>query len=59
MNQTEHQPFIFRYILESLYEGNDGEADIKFNDYEGGLIFLVLKTVVEILDEAVGSLPKA
>jgi hypothetical protein len=45
---TAAQPFVFRYLVEALLEENDSDL----TDDEEGLVFLTLKTVIDVLDEA-------
>ena len=48
--EAESQPYVVRYLTEAILEGDD--PDLEINEEESGLIFLVLKTVVDLLDEA-------
>jgi hypothetical protein len=45
---TAAQPYVFRYLVEALLEENDSDL----TDDEEGLVFLTLKTVIDVLDEA-------
>lgn len=47
------QPFVMKYLVEALMETPEGDDPVVLSDEETGLIFLVLKTVVDILDEGV------
>jgi hypothetical protein len=48
--QAETQPHVFRYLTEAILEGDDPELEL--TEEESGLLFLVLKTVVDLLDRA-------
>ena len=46
--QAAAQPFVVRYLAEALLEDTDSDL----TDEETGLVFLTLKTVIDLLDEA-------
>jgi len=46
------QPFVMKYLVEALMETPEGDDPVVLSDEETGLILLVLKTVVDIFDEA-------
>ena len=48
--QAESQPHVLRYLTEAILEGEDPELEL--TEDESGLLFLVLKTVVDLLDRA-------
>jgi len=45
--QAAAQPFVVRYLAEALLEDEDSDL----TDDEEGLVFLTLKTVIDLLDE--------
>jgi hypothetical protein len=48
--QAESQPHVLRYLTEAILKGEDPEVEL--TEEESGLLFLVLKTVVDLLDGA-------
>lgn len=48
--QVESQPHVLRYLTEAILERRDPE--IRLTEDEEGLLFLLLKTVVDVLDRA-------
>lgn len=49
--EISSQPFVMRYVVEALMESGETPDDVVLTDDEIGLLFLVLKTVVEALGE--------
>lgn len=47
-----NQPYVFKYITEALFEDAESDPDLALTGDETGLVFLVLKVVVDALDEA-------
>jgi hypothetical protein len=47
------QPAVLRYVVEALFERSDDDPDAALEGDEAGFVFLILKTVVDLLDEAV------
>lgn len=47
------QPFVMKYLVEALLESPEGDDPVVLSDEEIGLIFLVLKTAIDILDAGV------
>jgi hypothetical protein len=45
------QPFVMKYLVEALMEAPEGDDPVVLSDEETRLLFLILKTVVDILDE--------
>ncbi|HSB71139.1 MAG TPA: hypothetical protein VLT62_17570 [Candidatus Methylomirabilis sp.] len=45
------QPFVMKYLVDALMEPPEGDEPLTLSEEETGLLFLVLKTVVDILDE--------
>jgi len=52
--QAEPQPHVLRYLTEAILESDDPDLDL--TDEEEGLVFLVLKTAVDLLDQSCKSL---
>jgi hypothetical protein len=52
--ETARQPYIYRYLVEALFEEEDDES-VELAEEETGLLFLTLKTVVDAMDEALNS----
>lgn len=49
--ETAHQPHVFGYITEALLEEDEDEDDdVKLTDEEFGEIFMLLKTVIDVVD---------
>ena len=48
--QAESQLYVLGYLTQAIAEGEDPEVEL--TEEESGLLFLVLKTVVELLDRA-------
>ena len=48
--QAASQPDVIRYLVEALHE--EGDPDLKLTEDEKALVFHVLTTVVEVLDNA-------
>ena len=50
---TSSQPFVMQYLVEALMETPEGDDPVVLTEEEIGLIFLVLKTAIDILDAGV------
>jgi len=51
-DKTASQPFVFRYMVEAIMEaGEDPDDPIELTKEEEGTLFLVLKTVIDLLHE--------
>jgi hypothetical protein len=50
--ESASQPHVLRYIADALYEYEEEEDSLQLDEQESGLVFLTLKTVVDVLDEA-------
>jgi hypothetical protein len=52
--ETAHQPHIFGYITEALLEeendDDDDDEEVQLTDEEFGEIFMLLKTVIDVVD---------
>jgi len=46
------QPFVMKYVLETLMEMPEEEDPVELTDEDTGYLFLLFKTVIELLDQA-------
>ena len=53
--ESSRQPWVMKYLVETLMEADDGDDPIYLTEEESGALFLVLKTVVNVLDHSVES----
>lgn len=51
LSMSSSQPFVMKYLVEALMEAPEGDDPVDLSDEEMGTLFLVLKTVIDILDE--------
>jgi hypothetical protein len=51
--QLSGQPYIMKYVLESLIEAPEDEEPMSLAEEDIGYLFLLLKTVVDLLDEMI------
>jgi len=49
--QLSGQPYVMRYVVETLIEAPEGEDPVPLSDEDIGFLFLLLKTVVDVLDK--------
>ena len=50
--QTSRQPYVVNYVVDALMEeGDEGEDAVALTDEQKGFLFLVLKTVIDVLDQ--------
>ncbi|MBI4682916.1 MAG: hypothetical protein HY757_07435 [Nitrospirae bacterium] len=49
--QMSSQPFIIRYIVETLFEADQEEDPILLGEEDMGYLFLLMKTVVDVLNK--------
>ena len=49
--QVSSQPFVMKYVVETLLEPPEVEDEIELTDEDTGFLFLLLKTVVDILND--------
>ena len=49
--QTSRQPYVVRYLVDALMEEDEGEDAVELTEEEKGLLFLSLKTVIDVLDQ--------
>ncbi len=51
--QLAEQPYVMRYILETLFDSDNEEINLKDEDI--GYLFVVFKTIIDVLGNVVGS----
>ena len=49
--QVSSQPYVMQYVVEALMEEPDEEGMIELTEEDRGFLFILLKTVVEVLDK--------
>lgn len=49
--QISGQPYVMKYVLETLMEAPEEEEPIALTEEDIGYLFLLFKTVVDLLDE--------
>ncbi|MBN2122877.1 MAG: hypothetical protein JW821_01170 [Deltaproteobacteria bacterium] len=49
--ETRPQPFVVKYLVEAIVEAPECGDPVDLTDEESGTLFLVLKTVIDLLDE--------
>jgi hypothetical protein len=53
--QVSGEPEVMRYVVEAVIEaGDDPEDPVELTEEDQGMLFLVLKTVVDVLQQAGG-----
>ena len=50
--ESSHQPYVMKYMVETLIEAPEGEDPVILTEEETGALFLVLKTVIDVLDRS-------
>ena len=50
--QTTRQPYVVKYVVDALMEENGGEENVALTDEQKGFLFLMLKTVIDVLDQS-------
>ncbi len=53
--QLSGQPYVMKYVVETLMEAPEDEAPVALTEEDMGYLFLLLKTVVDLLDERMRS----
>ena len=48
--QLSSQPYVMKYVVETLIEAPEEENPVALTDEDTGFLFLLLKTVVDVLD---------
>jgi len=49
--QTSKQPFAVNYVVDALMEEDEGEDAAVLTEEQKGFLFLLLKTVIDVLDQ--------
>lgn len=50
--EMSRQPFVVKYVVEAIMEAPEDEDPVQLTEDEKGILFLVLKTVIDALDDA-------
>ena len=49
--QTSKQPYVVNYVIDALMEEDEGEDALVLTEEQKGFLFLLLKTVIDVLDQ--------
>ena len=49
--QTSRQPYVANYVVDALMEDDEGEDAVALTEEQKGFLFLLLKTVIDVLDQ--------
>ena len=49
--QTSRQPFVVQYVVDALMEEDEGEDALVLTEEQKGFLFLLLKSVIDVLDQ--------
>jgi hypothetical protein len=49
--QTSRQPHVVNYVVDALMEEDEGKDAVQLTDEQKGFLFLLLKSVVDVLDQ--------
>jgi hypothetical protein len=49
--QTSREPYVVKYVVDALMEEDEGEDALTLTDEQKGFLFLLLKTVIDALDQ--------
>jgi hypothetical protein len=49
--EISRQPCVMKYVIETLVDAPEGEDSVALTDKDMGIVFLMLKTVVDVLDK--------
>lgn len=52
--QMSSQPYVIRYVVETLFEAVQGEDPILLGEEDMGYLFLLMKTVIDALNKNMG-----
>ena len=50
--QTSRQPYVVKYVVDTLMEEDEGEDALVLTEEQKGFLFLLLKTVIDVLDQS-------
>ncbi len=45
------QPHVAKYVVDALMEEEEGEDAVELTDEQKGFVYLLLKTVIDVLDQ--------
>jgi hypothetical protein len=51
--QASRQPYVVEYVVDALMEEEEGVDGVALTDEQKGFLFLLLKTVIDVLDQKV------
>lgn len=49
--QISKQPYVVKYVVDALVEEEEGEGALTLAEEQKGFLFLLLKTVIDVLDQ--------
>ena len=49
--QISRQPYVVKYVVDALTEEEEGEDALALTEEQKGFLFLLLKTVIDVLDQ--------
>jgi hypothetical protein len=49
--QTSRQPHVVNYVVDALMEEDEGEDAVALTEEQKGFLYLLLKTVIDVLDQ--------
>ncbi len=49
--QTSRQPYLVNYVVDALMEEDEGDDALVLTEEQKGFLFLLLKTVIDVLDQ--------
>jgi hypothetical protein len=49
--QTSTQPYAVKYVADALMEESEGEDAVQLTEEQKGFLYLLLKTVIDVLDQ--------
>ena len=49
--QTSRQPHVVNYLVDGLMEEDEGEDAVALTEEQKGFLYLLLKTVIDVLDQ--------
>jgi hypothetical protein len=50
--QTSRQPHVVNYLVDALMEDDEGEDAVALTEEQKGFLYLLLKTVIDVLDQS-------
>jgi hypothetical protein len=49
--QTSKQPYVVKYVADALMEEDEGDDAVALTEEQKGILYLLLKTVIDALDQ--------